>query len=27
VYYTLGTAAALAFVWFLNQWNLLGWQF
>ena len=27
VYYTLVTAAALAFVWFLNQWNLLGWQF
>ena len=26
-YYTLITAAALAFVWFLNQWNLLGWQF
>jgi CubicO group peptidase (beta-lactamase class C family) len=26
-YYTLVTAAALAFVWFLNQWNLLGWQF
>ena len=27
VYYTLVTAAALAFIWFLNQWNLLGWQF
>jgi hypothetical protein len=27
VYYTLVAAAALAFVWFLNQWNLLGWQF
>ena len=27
VYYTLVTTAALAFVWFLNQWNLLGWQF
>ena len=26
-YCTLVTAAALAFVWFLNQWNLLGWQF
>jgi CubicO group peptidase (beta-lactamase class C family) len=26
-YYTLVTVAALAFVWFLNQWNLLGWQF
>ena len=27
VYYTLGTAAAIAFVWFLNNWNLLGWRF
>jgi hypothetical protein len=27
VYYTLVTLAAVAFVWFLNQWNLLGWQF
>jgi len=27
VYYTLVTAAAVGFVWFLNQWNLLGWQF
>jgi hypothetical protein len=27
VYYTLVAAAALAFIWFLNQWNLLGWQF
>jgi CubicO group peptidase (beta-lactamase class C family) len=26
-YYTLVTVAAVAFVWFLNQWNLLGWQF
>ena len=26
-YYTLFTAAAVAFVWFLNTWNLLGWQF
>ena len=26
-YYTLVTTAALAFVWFLKQWNLLGWQF
>jgi hypothetical protein len=26
-YYTLTTAAAVAFVWFLNIWNLLGWQF
>jgi hypothetical protein len=27
VYYTLATVAAVAFVWFLNQWNLLGWRF
>ena len=27
VYYNLVTVAALALVWFLNQWNLLGWQF
>ena len=27
VYYTLVTVAAVAFVWFLNQWNLLGWQY
>ncbi len=27
VHYTLVTAAALAFVWFLNYWNLLGWRF
>jgi len=26
VHYTLVTAAALAFVWFLNYWNLLGWR-
>jgi hypothetical protein len=26
-YYTLVTVAAVAFVWFLNYWNLLGWQF
>ncbi len=26
-YYTLFTIAAVAFVWFLNIWNLLGWQF
>lgn len=26
-YYTLATVAAVAFVWFLNQWNLLGWRF
>jgi hypothetical protein len=27
VYYTLVTIAAVAFVWFLNYWNLLGWRF
>ncbi len=27
MYYTLVTAAACAFVWFLNYWNLLGWRF
>jgi len=27
VHYTLATVAALAFVWFLNYWNLLGWRF
>ncbi|MFB0538370.1 MAG: serine hydrolase domain-containing protein [Anaerolineae bacterium] len=26
-YCTLVTIAAVAFVWFLNQWNLLGWRF
>ena len=26
-YYTLVTLAAVAFVWFLNHWNLLGWRF
>jgi len=26
-YYTLVTSAAVAFVWFLNYWNLLGWRF
>ena len=26
-YYTLVTIAAIAFVWFLNFWNLLGWRF
>jgi CubicO group peptidase (beta-lactamase class C family) len=25
-YYTLVTVAAVAFVWFLNEWNLLGWR-
>jgi CubicO group peptidase (beta-lactamase class C family) len=27
VYYTLVTLAAVGFVWFLNNWNLLGWRF
>jgi hypothetical protein len=27
VHYTLVTVAAVAFVWFLNFWNLLGWRF
>ena len=27
VYYTLVTVAAVAFVWFLNYWKLLGWRF
>jgi hypothetical protein len=26
-YYTLVTVAAVAFIWFLNQWNLLGWRY
>jgi len=26
-YYTLVVVAAIAFVWFLNQWNLLGWRY
>jgi CubicO group peptidase (beta-lactamase class C family) len=26
-YYTLVTVAAVAFVWFMNFWNLLGWRF
>ena len=26
-YYTLVTVAAVAFVWFLNYWNLLGWRY
>jgi CubicO group peptidase (beta-lactamase class C family) len=26
-YYTLVAVAAVAFVWFLNSWNLLGWRF
>jgi hypothetical protein len=27
MYYTLATFAALAFVWFLNYWNWLGWRY
>jgi CubicO group peptidase (beta-lactamase class C family) len=27
MYYTLVTIAAVAFVWFLNYWNLLGWRY
>ncbi len=27
VYYTVITLAAVDFVWFLNQWNLLGWRY
>jgi hypothetical protein len=27
VHYTLVTLAAVAFVWFLNYWNLLGWRY
>jgi CubicO group peptidase (beta-lactamase class C family) len=27
VYYTLVTIGAVGFVWFLNQWNLLGWRY
>ncbi|RIK25271.1 MAG: serine hydrolase [Chloroflexi bacterium] len=27
IYYTLVICAAVAFVWFLNQWNLLGWRY
>lgn len=26
-HYTLVTVVAIAFVWFMNQWNLLGWRF
>ena len=26
-YYTLVTVTAVAFVWFMNYWNLLGWRF
>jgi hypothetical protein len=27
LYYTLVTVTAVAFVWFLNYWNLLGWRY
>ena len=27
LYYTLVTVAAVAFVWFLNYWNLIGWRY
>ena len=27
IYYTLVTVAAVAFVWFLNYWNWLGWRY
>ena len=27
VYYTLATVASVAFIWFMNSWNLLGWRF
>jgi hypothetical protein len=27
VYYTLLTVASVAFIWWLNSWNLLGWRF
>jgi hypothetical protein len=27
VYYTLVTITAVAFVWFLNYWNWLGWRY
>jgi CubicO group peptidase (beta-lactamase class C family) len=27
LYYTLLTVAAVAFVWFLNSWNMLGWRY
>ena len=27
MYYTLVTVAAVAYVWFLNYWNLLGWRY
>jgi hypothetical protein len=27
IYYTLVTIAAMAFVWFLNYWNWLGWRY
>jgi hypothetical protein len=27
LYYTLVTVAAVAFLWFMDFWNLLGWRF
>jgi hypothetical protein len=27
VYYTVVSVAAVAFVWFLDYWNLLGWRY
>ena len=27
LYYTLVTVGAVAYVWFLNYWNLLGWRY
>jgi hypothetical protein len=27
IYCTVVMLAAVAFVWFLNQWNLLGWRY
>jgi CubicO group peptidase (beta-lactamase class C family) len=27
IYYTVVTVGAVAFIWFLNSWNLLGWRF
>jgi len=27
IYYSLVTIASIAFIWWLNSWNLLGWRF
>ena len=27
IYYTLVTVSAIAFLWFMNFWNLLGWRY